>query len=263
MENNFLMWGERGVVTTFLLDLTSFQTISKFLDEIEFADGNRIKFEPQKMRCEPDFGRDGFGTPDAIIILENINKEKIVIIIEAKLSKYIVASKNPSNRGKDKFNSKINGQLELNYCLTRAMSEFTFKKTVLEEPSWILKTNYNIERKGYLRIIKDIDVIENIVKPFALPDIDSYYHIILTDDNSNPLITNTNLPELYDENNNNMWDTFKSNFGWINYLKLKQLAEHYFKDGKFLGTLKLNSRLSDYPLNSFVTSRIQDFSKKS
>lgn len=246
MKNSFLMWGERGFVTTFLLDLSSFQTpdnISNFLNEIELVDGNRINFEPQKMRCiiEPDFGREGFGTPDAIIILENINQEKIVIIFEAKLSSYGDSSKNPSYRGTDNFNSTINGQLELNYCLTLAMSEFTLESTVLEEPSWILKTRYNVERNGILRKMKNTNIIENIVKSFAVSNIRSYYHIILTDENSNPLITNVNLPELCDENDIDKWDSFKSNFGWINYIKLKKLAENYFKDGKFLNTFELNS----------------------
>lgn len=260
MCHDFLMWGERGFVTTLLLDLTSFQTpdnISNFLNEIELANGNKIQFEPQKIRCiiEPDFGREGFGTPDAIIILENINQEKIIIIFEAKLSNYGDSSKNPSLRGTDKFNSTINGQLELNYCLALAMSEFTHESSVLEEPSWILKTRYNVERNGKLRIMKDVNIIENMVKPFAISNICSYYHIILTDEISNPLIKNVNLPELYDENDIDKWDIIKSNFGWINYIKLRKFAENYLKDGRFLDTFELNSGNLDSLKNPLDASK--------
>jgi len=257
-KNNFLMWGERGLVTTFLLDLSQFQNpvnLSKFLGEIELADGKRIDFQPKNMKCiiEPDFGNQGFGHPDAIIILQDNNNKKITILLEAKRVSYNKSSKNSSERINQKFNSSINGQLELNYCLTLALTSFISDNNTLEEPSWILRTNYNDEREGELRKVINPYVIEQLAKQIICSEISSYYHIILTNEDTNPLNNNFNLPELYDENNNNMWENLKSNFGWINYTKLKKFAENHFKEGKFIETFNLNSDnmgYLDHPLEA-------------
>lgn len=260
MENNFFMWGERGLVATFLLDLSCFQNqsvLSDILKEIELADGKRINFEPKKMRCtiEPDYGNSGFGHPDAIIELENVDNKKIIILFEAKTGSYKESSKNSSQRANENFNSSINGQLELNYCLSLALSNFYPENHVLEEPSWILNTRYNEERCDELRKVSNPNVIEKLVKPFISSDIHSYYHIILTNEDSNPLTRSYNLPELYDKDNINRWKDFKSNFGWVNYAKLKKIAEIYFKKGKFLDTFELNSKNMSYLDDPFYASR--------
>jgi len=250
MKNSFLMWGERGLVTTFLLDLSSLKNpsdFSNFLERIELADGKKINFEPQKIKCiiEPNFGNKGFGHPDAIILFENTHQEKILIFFEAKITTY---SQSRKNREEEKFNSSINGQLELNYRLTIALSEFTSGNRILKEPSWIAKTPYINERYRKLRILKDEKVIEKIVKPIVDLNIDNrnYYHIILTKDYTNPLLTENNLPQLFDKNNEDRWSDFKTNFGWINFENFKQLAEECFENGKFLDTLDLNSDLIKY-----------------
>jgi len=245
MKNNFLMWGERGLVTTFLLDLSSLKTpsnFSNFLEIIELADGKKINFKPQKIKCivEPDFGNKGFGHPDALILFENTDQEKILIFFEAKIKTYNQYNK---NRGEEKFNSSINGQLELNHRLTIALSKFASGNGILKEPSWIAKTDYINERYKELRILKDKKVIEKIVKPIVDLKINNrnYYHIILTNDYTNPLLTEKNLPQLFDENNKDRWSDLKTNFGWINFKNLKQFAEKYFENGEFLDTLDLNS----------------------
>jgi len=246
MRNDFFMWGERGLVTTFLLDLSSCcssNILPIFLQEIELADKNRIVFAPQKIWCiiEPDFGKKGFGAPDAIIVFENGLEEKIVIIFEGKRTTYSKSSKNPSRRGVRGFNSSINGQLELNYRLTLALSEFSPANQTLNEQPWISKTRY-----AKLRKLKNLNVIENVVQPIAGLNLDSYYHIILTTDRTNPLIKNNNLPQLFDKNDYDKWDSFKSNFGWINYEILKNIAENSFKNGKFLDTFKMNLNNMDF-----------------
>lgn len=250
MKNNFLMWGERGLVTTFLFDLSSLKNPSNFLnflENIELADGKKINFKPQKIKCiiEPDFGNKGFGHPDALILFENTDQEKILIFFEAKLITYGQSSK---NREHENFNSSINGQLELNHRLTIALSRFSSGNRILEEPSWIEKTDYINERYTKLRILKNEKVIERMVKPMVDLKISSlnYYHIILTKDDTNPLLTEKNLPQLFDENNIDRWSDLKTNFGWINFENLKQFAEKYFEDGKFLDTLDLNSDPSRY-----------------
>jgi hypothetical protein len=240
MENGFFMWGERGLVATFFLDLLPSQShnnLSKFLKEIELANGNRIKFEPQKMWCiiEPNFGNRGFGQPDAIIVFENSKQEKIAILFEAKINKNYSQSSN--SRGKKGFNSSINGQLELNYRLTNALNAYPSEEGHLKEPTRI--SNYYDKT----RCLKDKKVIDKIVKTIVAFNIDyrNYYHVILTNDETNPLISNNNLPQLFDNNNINKWNELRSNFGWINEKKLKHFAQEYLKNGKFLGTLELNS----------------------
>jgi hypothetical protein len=44
---------------------------------------------------------------------------RAVILLEAKLGKYDEVCWAPRSRGQKGFNSKLNGQLELNHCLTR------------------------------------------------------------------------------------------------------------------------------------------------
>lgn len=239
IENQFYMWGERGLVATFLLDLclqSSPIAMLRFVEEIELADGEPIEFCPRQMWCmvEPDFGNRGFGHPDAVIVLENAPQDKIVVLFEAKRGTYYAAMK---SRGEEGFNSSINGQLELNYRLTLALSVFSPKDKVLEETSWISDTRYETLRK-----LKNPNVIEKVVKPISGLGLSSYYHVILTNDRTNPLMSGSSiLPELYDEYNNNRWDDLKSRFGWINYESLRNIAENSVEDGQFLATWDINS----------------------
>lgn len=250
MESRFLMWGERGLVATFLLDMSdnfSKEFIKDFLALIELADRKNIQFSPNSLKCvvEPDFGNKGFGHPDGLIILEDQNNKKIVIILEAKRKRYDESDGEPELRGEDGYNSSINGQLELNYCLTIALSNFKPSDQYLEEPDWILKTPYNGERRNKKKILKNNVVIKNIVEEIAYLDIKAYYHLIVSYDKENPLLKvdeNVHLPEIYSEQypTRNVWGEFKSNFGWINYDKIETIIKHHVIKGKYIDSFDFN-----------------------
>lgn len=134
----------------------------------------------------------------------------------------------------------MNGQLELNYCLALALSNYNNSRNILIEPDWILSTKYNNDRKGTLRKLVNSNVLQNVVLPVSGLAISKYYHIILTSDKINPLLDNAVLPEILNENNNDIWYAYKSQFGWINFDKLLKIAENNFSDNLFLETYRFN-----------------------
>jgi len=243
MKNELFYWSERGLVSTFFIDLYNADTklLQEFIDSIVTATGNKIYFNPVKMRCviEPDFSNTGFGHPDALFMFENYNEEKIVFIFEAKRGSYSKSIKSSSLRGTAGYNSSLNGQLELNYSLALALSNFDKCNDNLIEPDWILKTNYNNERKGYCRSLKNKNVIKNVALPVAGLNIKQYYHLILTNENKNPLLENNIFPEIFDSEGKNIWNEYKKQFGWINFDKLLKLASK-FENSLFLPTYEFN-----------------------
>jgi len=249
MSKNFLMWGERGLVATLLLDLAELcdeESLKDFINQIELANQKTMDFSPINLKCivEPDFGRVGFGNPDGVIVLMDNQKNKLVILLEAKRTSYNKASMDSNLREEEGYNSKINGQLELNYRLTTALATFNKQSICLEEPDWILKTPYYHE-KGNEKIKKrrllKKNVLNNVVRNIGGLDIKSYYHLVVTHEKSNPLLSNVNLPEIYSSLNysQNIWEEYKSNFGWINYDKINDFMQN-FKQSRYLKSFDLN-----------------------
>ena len=205
IETNFYYWGERGLVTTFFLDLLQNKNASGILDFISIIEfQNKPNIDHQTVKCidiliEPDFSNTGFGHPDAIFSIQFFNGKKYVFILEAKRSTYIEAAKDKSSRGTQGFNSCINGQMELNYCLTLALEKFRHGDRILIEPEWILETNYQDERKGVLRCLKKSGVINDVVSKLVSEPTENYFHIILTNDAENPFDTTDKryLPQLF------------------------------------------------------------------
>ena len=260
VNKNFYYWSERGLVTTFFLDLyqiKGFSGISEFISLIDF-NNKKIKIIKDRIISidiviEPSFSNKGFGKPDAVFSI-NFSDQKLVFILEAKIGTYLNSSKDKSSRGKEGFNSCLNGQLELNYCLAMALEKFKTGDRVLIEPDWILDTPYNRDRNGRLRRLQKSNVLKNIVSKFASEPMKNYYHVIVTNDNENPFLTvnKDNLPELFikktingELKTCNCWNLLrKSQFGWINYKKLLE----YIKDNDdklvfgsyFIDTYKIN-----------------------
>ena len=248
-EKYFYYWGERGLVTTFFMDLIQSKNpncILGFISLIEFK--NPVIIKPEEIKrfdiiVEPDFANTGFGHPDTIFSISFSNNKKYVFILEAKRGTYLKACKDKSARGSEGYNSSLNGQLELNYCLTKALEKFRAGDNILIEPEWILETPYKNERKGNLRCLKRSSIIKNVVSKFASEPIENYFHIILTNDNENPL-DNTEkryLPELFVKTTvngkldiYNCWNLLKKKqFGWLNFKKLVQYIKQNEKDFVF------------------------------
>ncbi|MCL1812493.1 MAG: hypothetical protein FWG29_03100 [Treponema sp.] len=251
-EKSFLYWSERGLVTTFFLDLMQYLNpaiLVKFISLIDFETSLHINPEAIKrfdIIIEPGFSNTGFGHPDAVFYITFHDNKKYIFILEAKQGKYLNSSTDNSSRNIEKYNSSLNGQLELNYCLSLALSNFKLGDTILVEPEWILKTPYNDDRKGKLRCLKDAKVIKNVIPCLSSEPLENYFHVILTSDNENPLkLNNTKgkLPQLFTKEIINdelktidIWKRMKKrHYGWVNYIKLLSFVKHYEKD-YFLGS---------------------------
>jgi hypothetical protein len=242
----FNMWGERGLVATLFLDLSFLnkeQFVTEFINNCsydpEFSIKNIIKIN---FIIEPIFGSKGFGNPDALINIITSNG-KYIFFVEAKTGSYIKSAVPSFERRNDKikFNSKINGQIELNHCLAMVLSKYNMGDEFIEK-DWILKSPYQAERKGELRKIESGHVINKIVKYISGIPLENYFHLIITTDEKNPLddIKNADyLPQIYlPETPGNSWKVLRKQFGWINYKKIleisrvidKKIGYSYFKD---------------------------------
>ena len=237
-DSSFFMWGERGLVASFFADLHqmgSADAFAAFLSVVDFppeADIRRLKPGNVEYIIEPDFGNRGFGHPDAVVVVEQGDGVKVVIIIEAKRSSYEHACVSRDQRGTLGFNSKLNGQLELDYCLALALSSFESSQAVLTEPSWILSSPYQSDRKGTSRLLKNRVVLRHVVSKLCGLPLENYYYIVLTNDLRNPLdsVEETYRPELcwqIDRHGRSTfedgWHRMRRQFGWLNTTTLQKV----------------------------------------
>ncbi|MBZ5616520.1 MAG: hypothetical protein LAO23_21125 [Acidobacteriia bacterium] len=256
--DSFVMWGERGLVASLFLDL--------------YGSGNHAAWASFLLACgfdaalpwlkspicststivEPDFSNEGFGHPDAISKFGFESHDPIVLIVEAKRLPFDRCCVSPATRGGAGYNSSLNGQLELNHCLALALSEYANGDSILSEPAWVLHSPYAIERRGRLRSLKNRVVIDEVAKPFSGLPFRSYYHLLITTDESNPLDKPSNepaWPELYhpDYPFQNCWKDLRSQYGWISWdavanLVRKLSADRKVEESLFLTTFEPNRR---------------------
>ena len=152
--SDFFMWDERGLIASFFADLHQMQlqspsSFSEFISVVELpGEIEALQHDVKKVDfiIEPDFANTGFGHPDAVISVEFTSEPRVVFIVEAKRGAYTKACSPKANRGTSGYNSSLNGQLELNYCLTLALSQFGSDDNELIEPEWILSSPYGVER---------------------------------------------------------------------------------------------------------------------
>jgi hypothetical protein len=237
---SFKMWGERGLVATFFMDLCQtpdLQAISDFL-EVAYNLKSPIKdtgaLEQFTCVIEPDFGNRGFGRPDAILRFD-CSSRSFVVILEAKLTGFAEACWLRSRRGEPTFNSKLNGQLELNYRLAMALARFKDGMNMLEESKWVPQSPY-----GDSRILKKDSVIKTLVPQFSDKNLrlEDYYYLVVTTDEKNPFggAKEQYLPqlfkaEMYDDDLTfvDRWQELKSQFGWLNYTEMLRIIRNIEK----------------------------------
>jgi len=262
MKSTFSMWGERGLIATFFADLNQLaepETINNFLQIVEFPERPMISsLSPVAIHyiIEPDFANTGFGHPDAVIALE-YRDSRAVIIVEAKRTDLASACAPSSQRGQkdSKFNSTLNGQLELDYCLAMALSEHHEGDTELVEPEWVLSSPYKNERKGKLRRLKNRAVLEDVVSLIGGVPLDRYYFLVITNDEQNPFlrVSDDILPELFKPELSglrlsftNCWSEYRRRFGWLNYAKMQTFIDsvqnRLAMGSLFLQSLNINQR---------------------
>lgn len=259
---DFHMCGERGLISSFFLDLSK-KPISSLMDFLSNAIESNKQLnldtdgiEKVAIIIEPDFGKKGFGSPDAIIALRYTTGERKVFIIEAKRTSFEKSCSN-KNRTDKGYNSTLKGQLELNYCLSLSLSNFKQSDNILVEPDWIKKTPYYEERKSKpslkeeMRYLKKSNIINDIVFELSGMTMDNYYHIVITKENDNPLKGDKQYhPEIYTEQHysENQWNKINNQFGWINYEKMKK----YFESSSESLFLKNIGRMSSFICWMFV-----------
>ena len=260
MKSTFSMWGERGLIATFFADLNQLaepETINNFLQNVGFTETPMISSLPPlaiHYIIEPDFGTKGFGSPDAVIALE-YQDSRAVIIVEAKLKEFVSACSPRSKRGQRGFNSSLNGQLELDYCLAMALSEYHGGATELVEPKWVLSSPYKNERNGKLRRLKNRAVLEDVVSLICGIPLDQYYFLVITNDEQNPFpcVSDEYLPELFKPESSgripsftNGWSEYRRRFGWLNYVKMRtfigSIQSRLSQGSLFLQSLSINQR---------------------
>lgn len=255
MESTTRMWGERGLIATFFIDLSllddmaEIETLLQLAGLLENGAGTPVKFN---CVVEPDFGNTGFGHPDAICSVEYADR-KSIIVVEAKRTSFANACTLSLQRGQVGINSKLNGQLELDYCLSMALSNFKNDARELVEPQWVLSTPYNEDRRGKLRSVANPNVLHELATPFGGQPIEHYRYLVITADDENPLDDSSSklLPQLFvpemsgiTMNVTDKWHEFRGQFGWLNYGRMKQfigrVQDRLPRGSLFLPTFELN-----------------------
>ncbi len=241
-ENTLFLWGERGLVTSMMLDLHARPLESGWQPFIaECVPGvllaNIGSLCSVQAVVEPDFGNMGFGHPDGIIKLLFTSGARRVLLVEAKRGTYQASCKRAADRGQTSgFNSSMNGQFELNHCLALALSAFHEGHAELCEPKWILESRYAAERNrplrgknaGKLRYVKNHAVIKHLAGEFCALPIDGYFHLAITTDRMNPFEESSNepfWPELYTDTcpSQNCWTERKRQFLWTSWFQDREL----------------------------------------
>jgi hypothetical protein len=253
------MWGERGLVATFFLDLAADATLARwhqFLGNVTFGPNGAPPngFDWERIAkvwavVEPGFGSKGFGSPDLVARLEfkgNSNIPPVVLALEAKTGTYVEAALNPAGRNVvDGFNSSLNGQIELNHRLTLALQAFQPRMHQLIEPEEVAAA-YGAPNKR--RYVVNPAVLNQLV-PHLRGENVRYLHIAITSDNGTPFARNlgVHLPQIFHPPNaNDLWAQECHRFGWIGWQKLHRIADENNLT-QFLASYRLNQHFLQAP----------------
>jgi hypothetical protein len=89
------------------------QAFLDFITSVKKSDGSKLyekKIESYRIVIEPDFGKVGFGTTDAVITINN----ELLVFFEAKRSSF------------SESKGELTYQIELNYSLAKYLSEMRY-----------------------------------------------------------------------------------------------------------------------------------------
>jgi hypothetical protein len=141
-----------------------------------------------------------------------------VLILEAKRTRNIEACWPPETPGHSGYNSKLNGQLELNHCLAFALSQWRQELPARGDQP------YAYARKDSIRSVKNASVLRHFVYRFGGIQFGDFKHIVITTDETNPFKKSDSeryLPALYtpDSLTESRWTPLKERFGWTSCLK--------------------------------------------
>lgn len=244
------LWGERGLVCAAFLELVQTQDVATWHAFCEQCVAGGPRFEAviakTKVIIEPSFGNVGFGHPDAIIRFDLENGESRAFVVEAKCKRYAKSCCLPGARGAQGYNSKLNGQLELNHCLAMALSEWTVAAADLRDSAWIASSPYNEDRHdGVRRVAKD-SVMESLVAPFSGIQFRHFTHLVITTDANDPFDDpecRQYLPEIYtaESPNRSCWDALRSQFAWTSWAHIERFFRKLDQEDRTPARLFLTS----------------------
>lgn len=255
--SSVVMWVERGLVASMLIDLDHAAAAGSwelFLRSCCAGGDTALSADIRGVWCvvEPDFSNQGFGHPDAVLRIDREGGSSRAVIVEAKRLPYAQSCQPPAVRGGAGYNSSLNGQLELNHCLALAVSEFGESQRELRQPGWILHSPYGSDRRGRLRCLKNPAVIEELAKPLSGISFRDITHLVITTDVSDPFEDTANeplWPELYHPEFpfQNCWKQFRAQFAWTSWAKIEDLfrkmeADAVLRESLFLGSFSKNRR---------------------
>jgi hypothetical protein len=252
---SLLMWGERGLVTTLFVDISAAgrEGWAALFQGCQFApppfDASRLV--GARVVVEPDFG--AFGKPDAVIWLRLDDGTARVVLVEAKRGLWGPASAVSTQRGTAGFNSRLNGQLELNHTLAVALAGYQEGAPELVDPEWVLHTPYSSTRRGSRFALKNPAALRDVVAPLSGLPFEHYLHLVITSDVASPAGRDdlrAVMPELYhpDYPFRNAWTDLGGRFGWTNWDRLSRAVGGLNDAGRlghasyFLPTLEVNRR---------------------
>lgn len=212
IANNFsvekprlLFYGERGIVNNLFIALCDNKDAFKdFISMIITCGGGKLydkDINNYLIIIEPDFGKFGFGTPDAVITINN----ELLIILDAKRCTF----------EKDK---NLTYQIELNYALAKKLCELkVIPKSILAEvPSFTFDTNEKGQKRSRIRKLRIND--EHLFFFKDLINCSKFSCLSLTNDKDSQQVM-----KCYE--NNNTIDI--NNLSWIGYNSLYKLIEKY------------------------------------
>ncbi len=132
-----LFYGERGIVNTMFVELSKNpEAFRNFINLAKNCNGSMIydkEIENIDVVIEPDFGKVGFGTTDAVIV---VNKE-FLIFFEAKRNNFSSSQ------------AELTYQIELNYSLAKHFSELSSIPSRIElVPGYSSEANSRRGKRG-------------------------------------------------------------------------------------------------------------------
>jgi len=237
-DKAYLMWGERGLIATFFADLCQIEPENSFAEFLSTVDFQKplpvLPLIPKRIEyiIEPDFAE--FGHPDAVIALEYEQAGRVVFILEAKRISYLKACSPKAQRGTSGFNSRLNGQLELDYRLAVALSHFGEGNTELREPKGF-QAPYEPFRNTSRKLANPA-VLSAVVSRLCGASLDHYFYLVVTCEDRNPLdiVGDEILPDLFkpelrgmDVTSRNCWTDMRSQFGWLNYRRMLDFVKSH------------------------------------
>jgi hypothetical protein len=242
--------GRTGLVCGLFLELVQIQDAAIWHAFFEQCVAGGPRFDAaiakSKVIIEPSFGNVGFGHPDAMIRFDLENGENSRRDRRGQMQTIREKRCLPGARGSPGYNSKLNGQLELNHRRAMALCEWTVAIPDLRDSAWIASSPYNDDRHDGVRRVAKHSVMASLVTPFSGIEFLHFTHLVITTDPDEPFDDpecRRYLPELYTVKspNRSCWGTLRSQFAWTSWARIENFFRKLDDEGRIPARLFLTS----------------------